>query len=242
MCPSGVQGGSVPSPSVEETPSLDLEPAGGFEQLLGAAVHYRTPGKMGRLDDRPPRTDCMARMPENRHEDHAHCARHRAGARRLLPQIQSAARRRRLYSVREEFGIRRRDLRVFLTLKDGTAASVNTRDDVLRTLPGATPIPGHQARAWTFRKVAEEGTSVTYALLSLDPDDPEDYLMAGWWAQFPGQRPPEPSFERSEQYAIVDLICNHLKILTYLRSSGDGMKALHKLIKSSKFSLTCKEH
>ena len=25
----------------DETPSLDLEPAGGFEHLLGAAVHYR---------------------------------------------------------------------------------------------------------------------------------------------------------------------------------------------------------
>ena len=81
---------------------------------------------------------------------------------------------------------------------------LNTRDDVLRTLPGVTSIPDHQARAWTFLKVAEEGTSVAYALLSLDPDDPEDYLMAGWWAQFPDQRPPELSFERSEQYAIVD--------------------------------------
>ena len=33
----------------DDTPTLDLEPAGGFEQLLGAAVHYRiavgpTPG------------------------------------------------------------------------------------------------------------------------------------------------------------------------------------------------------
>ena len=45
----------------EETPSLDLEPTDGFEQLLGAAVHYRiaTGPHVGRKAQRP----CCASPP-----------------------------------------------------------------------------------------------------------------------------------------------------------------------------------
>ena len=93
---------------------------------------------------------------------------------------------------------------MFLTLDDGTEVSVNTADDAVATAPGATPIPGHQARSWTFVKDADIGTSVAYALVSWDGDDPADYLMAGWWAQFPGQHLPDLSFRDSIQYAIVD--------------------------------------
>ena len=45
---------------------------------------------------------------------------------------------------------------------------------------------------------------MAYALVSWDGDDPADYLMAGWWAEFPGQHLPELSFGDSIQYAIVD--------------------------------------
>ena len=95
-------------------------------------------------------------------------------------------------------------LRVFLTLDDGTEVSVNTTDDAVATEPGATPVPGHRARDWTFVKDADIGTSVAYALVSWDPEDPADYLMAGWWAQFPGQHLPDLSFRDSIQYALVD--------------------------------------
>ena len=95
-------------------------------------------------------------------------------------------------------------LRVFVTLDDGTEVSVNTADDAVATAPGATPIPGHQARTWTFVKDADIGTSAAYTLVSWDGDDPADYLMAGWWAQFPDQHPPDLSFRDSIQYAIVD--------------------------------------
>ena len=95
-------------------------------------------------------------------------------------------------------------LRVFLTLEDGTDVSVNTTDDAVGTRPAATPIPGHRARTWTFVKDADIGTSVAYALVSWDGDDPADYLMAGWWAQFPDQHLPELSFRESIQYALVD--------------------------------------
>ena len=87
-------------------------------------------------------------------------------------------------------------LRVFLNLPDGTPVSVNIEDDAVSTRPGRTVIPGHQARDWTFVKDAEIGASVVHALVSWDPEDPADYLMAGWWAQFPDQHLPGLSFRR----------------------------------------------
>ena len=95
-------------------------------------------------------------------------------------------------------------LRVFLTLQDGTEVSVNTADDAVATSPAPTPIPGHQARSWTFVKDADIGASVAHGVVSWDPADPADYLMAGWWAQFPGQHIPDLDFAGSIQAAIVD--------------------------------------
>ena len=97
------------------------------------------------------------------------------------------------------------NLRFFVNLDDGTEASVNTTDHVYHVQPGVTPVPGHQARAWTFLKITDDGTSVAHALVSWDPDDPADYLMAGWWAEFPGQKP-LLSFEdpRLELFALID--------------------------------------
>ena len=89
------------------------------------------------------------------------------------------------------------NLRFFVTLDDGTEASLNTTDNVIQTAPGVTPVPGHQAQAWTFLKITDDATSVAHALVSWDPDDPADYLMAGWWAEFPDQKPPLSLRERS---------------------------------------------
>ena len=94
-------------------------------------------------------------------------------------------------------------LRLFVTLDDGTEVSVNTTDDVYEELPGRTPMPGHQAQAWTFLKVTGAGTSLAHALLSSDPDNPGDYLVFGWWAEFPDQRPPL-SLKGSERFRLVD--------------------------------------
>jgi len=96
------------------------------------------------------------------------------------------------------------ELSVFLTLEDGREVSVNTIDDAVNSRSATTPIPRHRARDWTFIKEVEEGTSIAYALVSWDGDNPADYLMAGWWAEFPGQHLPELSFRESIQYALVD--------------------------------------
>ena len=97
-----------------------------------------------------------------------------------------------------------RTLRFFVTLNDGTLVSVNTDEDLIEAPLRATPMPGHQARAMTFFKVKKEGTSLSHALLSWDPDNPADYLVFGWWAEFVGQSPPVLSLADSERFALVD--------------------------------------
>ena len=79
-----------------------------------------------------------------------------------------------------------RNLRVFLTLPDIGDRSVDQYDGSLRGRPAA-PIPGHAAEEWDFFRQTAEGTSEAFALVSYDADDPADYLMMGWWLEFPGQ-------------------------------------------------------
>lgn len=95
-------------------------------------------------------------------------------------------------------------LSVFLVLQDGEFRTVHSLTDVFAERTFETPIPGHGGKALTFVKVHEGGTSVAHAALSWDPEDPKDYLMAGWWAEFPGQQPPDISLLDSEQYSIMD--------------------------------------
>ena len=45
---------------------------------------------------------------------------------------------------------------------------------------------------------------MVHSLLSWDPNNPTDYLVFGWWAQFHDQHPPELSFKGSERYALID--------------------------------------
>ena len=96
------------------------------------------------------------------------------------------------------------NLRLFVPVGEDGEASVSTTEDVYEELPGATPVPGHRARAWTFLRVEGADTSIAHALLSWDPADPGDYLVFGWWALFPNQHPPELSLLDSMQYAIID--------------------------------------
>ena len=86
----------------------------------------------------------------------------------------------------------------------GRRESVNSLDDAIDTRPALTPIPGHQARSWTFLKETEHGTSVVFAVTSWDPANTPDYIMAGWWAEFPDQHPPDLDVNQAARYAIVD--------------------------------------
>ena len=95
-------------------------------------------------------------------------------------------------------------LRVYLNLQDGRPLTVNTLDDVTSAESFDTPIPGHRAQAWRFLKDEKHGTSLAYAAVSWGSDDPADYLMAGWWAYFPDQHPPELDPLDTEEYSIID--------------------------------------
>lgn len=85
--------------------------------------------------------------------------------------------------------------------EDGRRLWVNSEDDAIESGPGSTPIPGHTAHQWTFQKERDDGTSVAHALVSWDPDNPEDYLMAGWWAEFD---PEAVSVWQSRRWALID--------------------------------------
>ena len=89
-------------------------------------------------------------------------------------------------------------LRVFLTLDDGTEVSVNTTHDAVATRnrhhphprPSGTELDVRQGRGHRHVGGLRPG--------ELGPgDEPADYLMAGWWAQFPGQHLPDLSFRDS---------------------------------------------
>lgn len=95
-------------------------------------------------------------------------------------------------------------LRVYLDLADGREVSVNTEDDAVSTGTERSPLPGHQARWWRFVQEEPKGTSYVYALVSWDGDEPVDYLMAGWWAHFNGEQPPDLTYGNLEEYSIVD--------------------------------------
>ena len=95
-------------------------------------------------------------------------------------------------------------LRVFISLKGLVDASVSTEEDAVDTSPGETLLPGHTARNWTMLQAREDGTSIVYGLVSWDPENPADYLMAGWWAELPGQQPPDLDLEEATRFAIVD--------------------------------------
>ena len=49
-------------------------------------------------------------------------------------------------------------------------------------------LPNHSGRRWVMGKTSREGTSIAYALVSWDDDEPTDYLAAGYWMRFDGFR------------------------------------------------------
>ena len=95
-------------------------------------------------------------------------------------------------------------LRVFINPKNGRPLSVNTLDDAVATGTIDTPIPGHRGREWRFLKDEKHGTSVVHAAVSWDEDNPPDYLMAGYWAYYPGQHPPDLDPLETQEHAILD--------------------------------------
>ncbi|MYB34214.1 MAG: hypothetical protein F4X92_03640 [Gammaproteobacteria bacterium] len=96
-------------------------------------------------------------------------------------------------------------IRVFIEHEEGRELSVNSYDHVDMSVAEQSPVPNHEARRWWLTKVDEtEGTSYVTAFVSWDGDNPEDYIMAGWWAQFDNEQPPNLTYQNLTEYAIID--------------------------------------
>ena len=76
-------------------------------------------------------------------------------------------------------------LTVDLTTPDGKVLKVNTLRDAIFTDNFRPPISNQSGRSWVLRNTARESTSLIYAVVSWDNDDPTDYLAAGWWVHVP---------------------------------------------------------
>lgn len=93
--------------------------------------------------------------------------------------------------------------------RDGTRAFLNTRDDAQSVIDDfPTDMPGHMARAWTLLQEGGDGKDpfMGYAVVSWDPDDPSDYLAAGWWFHFKNQRYADidPYHDDTASYLFID--------------------------------------
>ncbi len=87
-----------------------------------------------------------------------------------------------------------------LTVDVGSGDSIlklNTLRDVIATEEYRPPIPNHSGRSWVLRNTAYDSTSLVYALVSWDNDDPTDYLSAGWWVHVPLANPDPADIQRA---------------------------------------------
>ena len=78
-------------------------------------------------------------------------------------------------------------LRVALVREDGTRDAFNSVRDEWYSWSWVPARPGYAGRRWTLLKTTAEQSSMVYAVVSWNDDDPTDYLAAGWWLRFPGQ-------------------------------------------------------
>ena len=95
---------------------------------------------------------------------------------------------------------------------------LSTRDDAQSEFEFPTEMPGHVGRGWTLLQRGGGGKDpfMGYAVVSWNPDDPSDYLAAGWWFQFKNQQFPStrimttpcPFFSSSRPDAPAVPACN----------------------------------
>ena len=78
-------------------------------------------------------------------------------------------------------------LHVDLPRGDGTRDRFNSVRDEWYDWSYVPARLGYAGRRWTLGKTTATHTSMVYALVSWNDDDPTDYLAAGWWLRFPGR-------------------------------------------------------
>ena len=87
-----------------------------------------------------------------------------------------------------------RVLTIDLSHSDGRTTRVNTVRDAESSTVYTPEMPNHSGRAWQLMNASSDTTSLAYALVAWDNEDPTSYMAAGWWMHFPGQRPHELRF------------------------------------------------
>ena len=95
-------------------------------------------------------------------------------------------------------------LRVEFNREDGGTERFSTIRDRWYSWSWVPFMPNHSGRRWTMVKTDREGTSLVYALVSWDNDDPADYLAAGYWLRFDGLHPPRLPLFRADTRVFID--------------------------------------
>ncbi|MCY4049950.1 MAG: hypothetical protein OXF60_00430 [Gammaproteobacteria bacterium] len=119
-------------------------------------------------------------------------------------------------------------IRVFVETDDGRELSVNSNDNAVETNVYPNVVPNHQTRRWRLEKVDADGSSYIIAVVSWDPNDTDDYLIAGWWAHFNEEEPPNLTYQNLSEFAIIDgpefdpLIVPELELPTSGTASYNG--------------------
>lgn len=90
--------------------------------------------------------------------------------------------------------------------RDGTKVLLSTQLDAQSTAPWPSDLPGHAGRSWTLLQTLSDETFMGYVVASWDREDPGDYLTAGWWVHFAGQRYPDidPYHKDNTNYLFID--------------------------------------
>ena len=95
-------------------------------------------------------------------------------------------------------------LRIAVLREDGGTERFSSARDEWFTWSWRPFLPNHAGRRWALRKARTEGTSVAYALVSWDNDEPTDYLAAGYWLWFPGADDRRLRLEAAETAPFID--------------------------------------
>ena len=86
---------------------------------------------------------------------------------------------------------------------DGSIIKLNTARDTESSRSYTPDMPDYSGRSWTLLNTASDSTTLAYALVAWDNEDPSDYLLAGWWLHFPGLHPPALPVSQAEDGLFI---------------------------------------
>ena len=97
-----------------------------------------------------------------------------------------------------------RTLTLQLTREDGSLDRFDSVRDSQGSWAYPPVVPNHVGRVWILSKTKRDSSSLVYALIGWDDDDPTDYLAAGYWLRFPGPRVFVRGLVAAERRVFID--------------------------------------